>query len=82
MIVVTNVCPMNNPCNWCKESGTCGYGNKCSAGSNHIDLCDKSYDAIAYRDKQPKDGIAIEIDPTGEQPGPCSGSLPASHYAK
>ena len=59
VMTVTNACPMYNPCNTCKESGQCGYKNKCSAGSNHIDLCDKTFEAIAHPDKQPGDGIKI-----------------------
>ena len=69
------MCPMNNPCNRCKEDGHCGYGNPCHAGSTHIDLCDTTFSAIAYTDKQPVEGIKINIEREYNLPeGPCGGN--------
>ena len=71
---VTNACPMYNPCNTCKQSGICGYPNKCAYGSSHIDLCDQTFDAIAYQNRQPGNGIKIKIEPTDLPEGPCGGN--------
>ena len=71
---VTNACPMYNPCNTCKDDGHCGYSNKCTKGSSHIDLCDQTFDAIAYRNKQPGDGIKIYVEATDLPEGPCGGN--------
>ena len=74
VMTVTNACPSLNACNTCKENGQCGYPNKCKAGVSHVDLCDKTFDAIAYQNKQPGDGIRITVEPTNEPEGPCGGN--------
>ena len=72
---VTNACSMYNPCNKCKEDGHCGYKNRCFAGSTHIDLCDETFKAIAYTNKQPGEGIKINIEREYNLPeGPCGGN--------
>ena len=55
-MTVTNACPQYNPCNTCKSN------NPCRANYNHIDLCDATFDAIAYRNRQPAEGIMIGVD--------------------
>ena len=69
VMTVTNACPQYNPCNSCK-----GEENPCRPGRNHVDLCDKTFDAIAYRDKQPKEGIRIHVEKTDLPEGPCGGN--------
>ena len=69
VMTVTNACPQHNPCNTCK-----GSSNPCQAGKNHVDLCDKTFDAIAYRDKQPGEGIKITVEKTSLPEGPCGGN--------
>lgn len=56
-MTVTNACPQYNPCNACKSP------NPCRADYNHIDLCDVTFQQIAYTSKQPTEGILIGVDP-------------------
>lgn len=46
VMTVTNACPQYNPCNTCK-----GEDNPCRPGRNHVDLCDKTFEAIAHKNK-------------------------------
>ena len=39
-----------------------------------INFCDKTFDAIAYRDKQPGEGIKIKVEKTNLPEGPCGGN--------
>ena len=57
-MTVTNACPQYNPCNTCK-----GGSNPCRGNYNHIDLCDETFNAIAYASRQPGEGIMIGVDP-------------------
>lgn len=57
VMTVTNACPQHNPCNTCK------HPNPCRGGYNHIDLCDATFDRIAYPSRQPGEGILIGVDP-------------------
>ena len=68
-MTVTNACPQYNPCNTCK-----GDENPCRPGKNHIDLCDKSFEAIAHSHLQPKEGIKIQVEKTDLPEGPCGGN--------
>ena len=63
---VTNACPQYNPCNTCK-----GNKNQCRTGHNHIDLCDATFNHIAYSNKQPNNGITITVEPTNDPEGDC-----------
>ena len=56
-MTVTNACPQYNPCNSCKSP------NPCRNGYNHIDLCDVTFQQIAYSSRQPAEGIMIGVDP-------------------
>ena len=57
VMTVTNACPQYNPCNTCKNP------NPCRGGYNHIDLCDVTFNQIAYPSRQPGEGIMIGVDP-------------------
>ena len=69
VMTVTNACPQYNPCNTCK-----GEDNPCRPGRNHVDLCDKTFEAIAHKNKQPKEGIKIRVEKTDLPEGPCGGN--------
>lgn len=54
-VKIADACPRYHPCNTCK-----GKQNPCAQGRAHVDLCDATYNNIAYRQPDWK-GLNVEV---------------------